>query len=791
MAAPIQALDKTVVDRIAAGEVIERPANALKELVENALDAGSSSISVVVKGGGLKVLQITDNGHGIRLDDFPLVCQRFATSKLTTFDDLKSIGTFGFRGEALASISHVAHVTITSKTPEAQCAFAGSFADGKLLGKAKPTAGNTGTTIKVEDLFYNVKTRRKALKSTSEEFNRVLDVLTRYALRNAGVAFSLKKFGDTRAVLNTQTGASVKDNIALLYGTELSRELLRIDVPAANEYGASVAGFVSNANYSSKKEVSVLFVNSRSVDVPSVRKAIKALFSEYLPKKAHPFVYLDIALPPETVDVNVHPTKKQVHFMHEDEIVSLITDAIRAALLDANASRTFYSQAVLPTFSQAAADVAPKQPAAAPASDLEALKPVSAGRVSSSSSKLAPQHMVRVDHRSQTMDAFVHKSQPEPPAVTSSGSTAPYAPTPAELIQPNVLFASPETTPEDARPTPPGTARAADPAPLSSSRRSGTLRRAPSPPPEESNQQPAPRKRRRSPSPPRPAARSARAPSPSPPKRAKTSAAQKAKAPAAPRAPASSNASGKRILAPPPSIVLMSVLSLCEEVMADEHAGLSAVFRRHKFVGCVDASYALVQHETKLYLLDLPKLSQALYYQLGLAGFGAFPRFVFSNKPKLADLVTIALDDRASGWSPDDGPKDVLALATADFLVSKAEMLEEYFGVVIDTDAAALVALPQLLPSVLPPMWAVPAFLLQLGNSVDWSAELPCFATFLTALAQLYAIKPEQHLDEAVMPGSQATLAWAIEHVLFPALRSSFSRRRALPPTVPFSRSLR
>lgn len=178
----------------------------------------------------MKLLQIQDDGSGIRKEDLPIVCERFTTSKLEKFEDLQSIETYGFRGEALASISHVAHLTIVTKTHDSPCAFRAEYSDGKLKeypGKGvqnpKPCAGKQGTLITVEDLFYNMDTRRKALRSAPEEHNKILDVVTKYAVHNAGIGLSLKKMGETMTEIRTPVKSSVLDNIKLLYGATISR----------------------------------------------------------------------------------------------------------------------------------------------------------------------------------------------------------------------------------------------------------------------------------------------------------------------------------------------------------------------------------------------------------------------------------------------------------------------------------------------------------------------------------------------------------------------------------------
>ncbi|KAI8327433.1 histidine kinase-like ATPase, partial [Blakeslea trispora] len=346
----IKKLDQAVVNRIAAGEVIQRPANALKELIENSLDAGSTQIQILIKDGGLKLLQIQDNGHGIRKEDMHIVCERFTTSKLSKFEDLMNISTYGFRGEALASISHVAHVTITTKIAESPCAYRALYSDGKLVparpgtsAEPKACAGNNGTQITAEDLFYNVPTRRKALKSPSDEYNRILDIVSRYAVHNAGISFTCRKQGATMADVQTATGASVVDTIRQLYGGSIASELLPVE-----------PGQITNANYSMKRMTLLLFINHRAVESSSIKRAIENVYSALLPKGGHPFVYLSLEMDPKT---------------------------------NANNSRTFYTQALLPG-----------------ASDPTIGKPRS---VLKQSKHNVPEYKyVRTDSRVTTLDAF-------------------------------------------------------------------------------------------------------------------------------------------------------------------------------------------------------------------------------------------------------------------------------------------------------------------------------------------------------------------------------------------------
>lgn len=350
----IKALDPDVVNKIAAGEIIVAPVHALKELIENAVDAGSTNLEVLVKEGGLKLLQITDNGSGIEKEDLPILCERFTTSKLQKFEDLSSIATYGFRGEALASISHIAHLTVTTKTKGPQPAFRAHYDSGKLVpakpGQTpdpKPVAGRQGTQITVEDLFYNVPTRRRAFRSPSDEYNKIIDMVGRYAIHCSNVAFSCKKYGESSASVAVQSNASAVDRIRMIYGGAVANELIEYST-SDDRWGFKAEGWATNANYNIKKTTFLLFINHRSVESTNIRRAIEQTYSAFLPKNGHPFVYLSLEIDPQRVDVNVHPTKREVNFLNEDEIIQAICENIRSKLAAVDMSRTFMTQTLLP-----------------------------------------------------------------------------------------------------------------------------------------------------------------------------------------------------------------------------------------------------------------------------------------------------------------------------------------------------------------------------------------------------------------------------------------------------------
>lgn len=414
----IKALRQDVVNKIAAGEIIVAPVNALKELIENAVDAGSTSLDILVKDGGLKLLQITDNGCGIAKDDLPILCERFTTSKLKAFEDLTSIGTYGFRGEALASISHIAHLTVATKTTESSCAWKAHYASGHLAPakpgqseEPKPCAGRQGTQIAVEDLFYNSPIRRRAFRSASEEYAKIAEVVGKYAVHCRNVAFSCKKHGEAGAGIAVPLAANVKERIRMIHNSVIANELMEFDVDN-RQYGFKATALVSNANYSGKKTNLLLFINHRSVESSSIKKAVDQTYAMFLPKGGKPFVYLSLEIEPNRVDVNVHPTKREVNFLNEDEIIEIVCSEIRTRLGKVDTSRTFMTQSLLgggktPSISKANTLPEESQPPTTNGANVTG-RPQTAR---SGTQKAHESNLVRTDARSRKITAMLPQAQ--------------------------------------------------------------------------------------------------------------------------------------------------------------------------------------------------------------------------------------------------------------------------------------------------------------------------------------------------------------------------------------------
>ena len=327
---PIHLLPPEVASQIAAGEVVERPASVVKELLENALDAGAKHITIQVHDAGRRLIEVADDGCGIPADQVQLAVARHATSKLQTADDLFHIATLGFRGEALASIGSVARLTVISRA-EGSMVAAQLHVEGGRAGRVEPTGGPAGTVIRVEDLFFNVPARLKFLKSDGTERRHIDELVTHYALAYPNVRFHL--FQDGRPSLMTSGNGDRREVLATLYGVEPARQMLEV---LSEEDGLGVTGFISPVNLtrSNRREI-ILFVNGRPVHDQALTAALVQAYHTMLMVGRYPMAILFIALPSEAVDVNVHPAKAEVRFRNADQIFRGVQRAVRRALLSA------------------------------------------------------------------------------------------------------------------------------------------------------------------------------------------------------------------------------------------------------------------------------------------------------------------------------------------------------------------------------------------------------------------------------------------------------------------------
>nr|CAH7749104.1 unnamed protein product [Callosobruchus chinensis] len=705
---PIKKLAQDVINRIAAGEVIQRPANALKELIENSIDAKSSNIQITVKHGGLKLLQIQDNGVGIRKDDFEIVCERFTTSKLTEFEDLHKIATYGFRGEALASISHVAHLTIISKTKQDMCAYQASYTDSKLRDTPKPISGNQGTTIIVEDLFYNMPIRKKALRSPAEEYQKISDVVSKYAVHNASIGFALKKHSESNDI-RTRPKSNHVENIRTIYGNLIARELIEFSIDNP-QFKFKANGYMTNVNYSTKTFQFLLFINHRLVDCQILKRSIDQVYETYLPKNAHPFVYMSLELDPANIDVNISPTKHEVHFLNEQQIVEAITSTLETKLLGSNNSRVFFTQAKLPILY-----------------DIEIEAPKQKNRTAVEKN-VCPKEMIRTDFKEQKLDRFFaattfKNDHDDSKKINESINAEDFQQCHAEFVERTNKLEDMivEKSNEGNKPTNNGN-------PVASKKVEDEEMEVVD------------------------VVAATKLGSEQPNKKTDIESLRNIEF----------LSRINRV-----ETQLISVIELRKEIEDNCHKGLRETFAQHVYVGAVSPSQALIQYSTKLFLCDTKNILSEMLYQYILFHFQNFDAYIFNEKISIYELAMICLDMPESGWTPEDGDKNELAKKVSEILVDKSEMLKDYFSVGIDAEGN-LYSIPILIDDYVPDSRALPFFVTRLAAEVDWSTEKDCFRTFSRELAAFFANIPKE------TDHNEKDWEWVTEHVIYPAIKQCF-----------------
>ena len=330
----IHLLPDHIANQIAAGEVIQRPASVVKELVENAVDAGASSIQVNIKDAGKTLIQVIDDGKGMSEMDARMAFERHATSKISSADDLFALHTMGFRGEALASIAAVAHVELRTRQREAELGTRLVLA-GSALESIEPEACNEGSVFSVKNLFFNVPARRKFLKSNETEFRNIINEFERIALVNAGISFSL--YHNDTEVMNLPS-SGLRQRIINVYGKNLNQKLLSVDAQSSL---VTISGFIGRPDSAKKRgALQYFFVNGRFMKHPYFHKAIMQAYDQLIPVGEQPNYFIYFTLDPATIDVNIHPTKTEIKFENEQPIWQILMAAVREALAKSSAIPT-------------------------------------------------------------------------------------------------------------------------------------------------------------------------------------------------------------------------------------------------------------------------------------------------------------------------------------------------------------------------------------------------------------------------------------------------------------------
>lgn len=384
----IERLSPRLANQIAAGEVVERPASVVKEVLENSLDAGATRIEIDVEEGGVKLIRIRDNGRGIEKGDLPLALARHATSKIKVLDDLEAVATLGFRGEALASISSVSRLVLTSNDTDTPSGWSAKTEGRDMAAELAPAPHPKGTTVEIRDLFFNTPARRKFLRTEKTEFNRLDDVVKQLALSHFDVAFELRH--KQRAIHSFRAGTSKAEKqrrVAQICGPAFMENAIAIDI---ERHGLRLWGWVALPTFSrSQADLQHFYVNGRAIKDRLVSHAVRQAYSDVLYHGRHPAFVLYLEIDPATVDVNVHPTKHEVRFRDHRSVHDFIYSSLHHALADVRPQDQLHSTAGKPTHEQVTGVAAGSTVQSSPTVQSSMSLAASANRIQPSDSQVA------------------------------------------------------------------------------------------------------------------------------------------------------------------------------------------------------------------------------------------------------------------------------------------------------------------------------------------------------------------------------------------------------------------
>ncbi|KAJ2511761.1 DNA mismatch repair protein, partial [Coemansia sp. RSA 2049] len=649
-------------------------------------------------------------------------------------------------------ISHVSHLSIITKQAESDCAYKANYSDGKIVSARpggssdpEPCAGNNGTVITAEDLFYNIPSRKSALKNTRDEYTRIFEVASRYAIHNSGVAFTCRKIGMPKADLNTQKGASTIANIRQIFGAKIASSLVQIS-NTDKYFDYEFKGSVSSSTHEMHKSIFLLFINHRLVDHTPIKRAVESLYASILPKASRPFVYLDLRIKPQNVDVNVHPTKREVRFLNEDAIPPSTPASSSIKYEKSRSGQIPELSSPSNSFQQSSQQRTPVNKTVRTDYKTRSLESFSFGISPSAANRNRTQLTIGSDF---SISPSRESGQQHSPTISSTFPS--HSSSNHDADRPDPIFGSPINSihqsgihgnkPINYSPGP-KSARIADITPSSTPlfAPGSSLLEPTAPQGDDLGLEPGKRPKLADPS-------DRQLPSTFP--------------------EIKPGPLGKSYMAEtteaPIDVQLTSIRNLRNELRRHAHTELTRVLSEHTFVGFIDDRKALIQYQTRLYMVDYCKISFHLFYHRCVFDFMNFGRILLQPAPSIYELALVAAQELG-----DENPEKSAEEVNMRF-VNNSEMLEEFFLIRI-SDIGTVESMPMIVKEYSPDYDKLPLFLYNAAFSIDWENEQPFLKGFINALASLYALEPP--LPDDPLNAKEAYRLMA-EHRIFPSFKET------------------
>lgn len=707
----IQKLDESVICRIAAGEVIHQPTNVVKELIENCIDANASRITVSIENGGFSLIKVADDGTGIKFVDLPNACKRHTTSKLREYSDLSRIATFGFRGEALFSMSCCSYMSITTRTETDEAGFFGKYQDGELISQLERVRANTGTTVEIRNLFYNNPIRLKTSTKAASEIRKIADTIAKYSVVYPKISFIMNNNGKEwyRSVGNSTFDSVLRR----LYEIENSDNFFKLVLDVGLNSSAEL--FLSSPGNTRAPKSCAVFINGRLVSCKKLERAIEAVYTDVIPRGSTHFFFAVLTLPPESVDVNVHPSKKEVMFLNEGEIIETISSKVKESLEEHQNTRVV---------------------------EYTLKERRSAGNTHS--------QQKRVAENQSTIDQYqIPEVEPEEATLPSdmedfgNDFAVPDDSPPETPIRRAMSEASDDPSVEEEIPVAP---EKPERAPIMLSDHDDEW---------ETPSKPLPPVRRDAPVLQKPKSRTG-----------KLNVFDEIRfEPANPKVlPDPGTRTIEQVLTSAPktiiprafrSVDLDSVKNMRARVVSDGDERLKTMFRDHECVGLVGLKYLIFRYCGGTYMCSLFAVLYELFYQRILDGFANLPQLRLNPPVKIDECLEVTECNQ-------EHIKEVLH--------SREALLRDYFSISIEK--GVVYSLPVVVEGYTPSLTCFPLFLRNIAELVNWEEEEECFDGIINTIASLYAaVEIDEDNDKRM-----TRLQNEIVNVLLPELKKSSFR---------------